>query len=310
MPQKKTFCFPLHLELRLCQPVCICAVPSCNIYSFESTLLSLNILPYCPHLLWWSWGPDSSVWQCLYNTAGFSAVSPGSEVREGAARALPSGLWSVLNSCRRSEYYVFERLCYSGLNTTLIKDVHTTQVSEKLLFCICLGADWLVSYLSEWVTVGKPLSVRGKVTHTTSAGKPVPEVNSLILHVIHLDFMLVKHQAVLPPYRNDNTELPPYFHIPCVSTHKNSQGILSHPSASWWDFYIHQGGARGSLRNRHHSAPHAAGAWDATAEKWSAAETWVGAFRLWVPVTTTHETIKLIPKHHPPHREVCLCIPV
>lgn len=83
-----------------------------------------------------------------------------------------------------------------------------------------------------WFTVGKPVSVRGMVTHTTLVGKLIPEVNSLILYVVHLDFMLVKHGAVLPPYRSENTAFPPYFHVPCVSIHKNSQEILRHPSAS------------------------------------------------------------------------------
>lgn len=73
-----------------------------------------------------------------------------------------------------------------------------------------------------WFTVGKPVSVRGTATHTTLVGKLIPEVNSLILYVVHLDFMLVKHGAVLPPYRSENTAFPPYLHIPCVSIHKNS----------------------------------------------------------------------------------------
>lgn len=79
---------------------------------------------------------------------------------------------------------------------------------------------------------GGKACIRGTVTHTTLAGKLIPEVSSLILHVVHLDFMLVKHGAVIPPYRSENTAFSPYFHIPCVSIHKNSQDILRHPSAS------------------------------------------------------------------------------
>lgn len=85
--------------------------------SIKTTVPEYSAL-HLPPLPWWIQGQDSSACQCMRNTVGFSAVSPGSEVREGASRALPSGPHSMLNSCKITEY---ERLCYSGLNTTLIK---------------------------------------------------------------------------------------------------------------------------------------------------------------------------------------------
>lgn len=47
---------------------------------------------------------DSSESQCLQDTVGFSAVSPGIEVGERAMGVLPSGLHSILNSCIITEY--------------------------------------------------------------------------------------------------------------------------------------------------------------------------------------------------------------
>lgn len=76
---------------------------------------------------------------------------------------------------------------------------------------------------------GKACIHRGKVIYADSIRKPVAEICSLILHVIHLDVMLVKYEA-FPPYGNENTAFLPSFHFLCVSKHKNSQEIFSHPS--------------------------------------------------------------------------------
>lgn len=144
-----------------------------------------------------------------------------------------------------------------------------------------------------WITVGKPVSIREKIVYAESIRKPVPEVCSLILHVIHSDFMLVKYEA-LPSHRNENIAFLPYSSLSlCFKRQKFTRNIQ--PTICLDRIYIQQGNGTGSLRNRHCSAPHAAGAWGATAEKWSAARTCMGNFRLWVPVTASQETIKLTP---------------
>lgn len=123
-----------------------------------------------------------------------------------------------------------------------------------------------------WVTVGNTVSVRGTGPYSFSwqtyprGSQRVPEDprGSLFgLHVVRLNFMMVKHEAAtlcMFPH----TEMKAVdFHLTLLLLVFQNLWIVHVPLEKT---YIHQWDAIGCPRIRHCSAPHTAEAWDATAE--------------------------------------------